>query len=334
MATIYDIAKAVGVAKSTVANALSGKGTVSETTRQRILQAAQELGYRPNTVARSLYLHKTFTIALILPNIANPFYPEIAGAVENMAREHEYQVLLCNTHQDFDLGRQQMERFVSRWVDGYIIMGSSMDIADISQHFQQGHPIVLCDWQENESPVGIPQVSVNFYRAGELAAEHLLVLGHRCIAIIGDEPQQTLRQAGFRAVLEKAAVSLPPSMIQQGNSTLESGYVTAKRLLALEPRPTAIFATTDWMALGAMDAVLDEGLRIPQDISIIGLDDIVVSAHIRPRLTTIAVPKLQLAKEATEMLLKQVTDQQDTIASRLVEPYIIVRQSTASPITL
>ena len=334
MATIYDIARVVGVAKSTVANALSGKGTVSEATRQRILQAAHELGYRPNAVARSLYLHKTFTIALILPNIANPFYPEIAGAVENIAREHEYQVLLCNTHQNFDLGKQQMERFISRWVDGYIIMGSSLDIADITHYFQHGNPIVLCDWQENESPIGIPQVSVDFYRAGELAAKHLLELGHQHIAIIGDEPQQTLRQEGFRAVLEKSGIALSPSMIQQGNSKLESGYAAAKKLLLLEPRPTAIFATTDWMALGAMDAVLDEGLRIPQDISIIGLDDIVVSAHIRPHLTTIAVPKLQLAKEATELLLNQFTDQQDSAVSRLVEPYIIVRQSTASPFSL
>src|SRR2546430_16414948 len=151
-----------------------------------------------------------------------------------------------------------MERFVSRWVDGYIIMGSSMDIADITQYFQHGHPIVLCDWQENESPIGIPQVSVDFYQAGELAARHLLELGHQSIAIIGDEPQQTLRQEGFRAVLAQSGLSLQPSMVQQGNSTLESGYAAAKHLLSLEPRPTAIFATTDWMALGAMDAVLDE----------------------------------------------------------------------------
>src|SRR6266704_555185 len=226
MVTIYDIAKEAGVAKSTVANALTGKGKVSETTRQRVLQCAREMGYRPNVLARNLSQHKTLTIALILPNIANPFYPEIIEAVENIVREHEYQTLFCNTHGDFALGRQQMERLMSRWVDGYIIMGSSMDIADITRYFQQRVPIVLCDWQENESPVGITQVSVDFYHAGQLAAEHLLALGHRHIA----------------------------------------------------------------------------------------------------------VPKSQLAKEATELLFGQINGNKDMAVLRLVEPYLVLRQSTTFPL--
>ena len=332
MVTIYDIAKTAGVAKSTVANALTGKGKVSEATRQRVLQCAREMGYRPNVLARNLSQHKTLTIALILPNIANPFYPEIIEAVEKFVREHEYQTLFCNTHGDFALGRQQMERLMSRWVDGYIIMGSSMDIADITRYFQQRAPIVLCDWQENESPVGIPQVSVDFYRAGQLAAEHLLALGHRHIAVIVDEPQQTLRLAGFRSVLQTSGVPLPPELIQRGDSTLESGYTAAKNLLARPEHPTAIFATTDWMALGAMEVILDEGLRVPQDISIIGLDDIVVSAHLRPPLTTIAVPKSQLANEATELLLGQIDGNKDMAVLRLVEPYLVLRQSTTFPL--
>jgi DNA-binding LacI/PurR family transcriptional regulator len=329
MATIYDIAKAVGVAKSTVANALSGKGTVSEATRQRILQCAQEMGYRPNVVARSLYSHKTFTLALILPTIANPFYPEIAEAVEQIAREHEYQILLCNTHRDFAVGRQQMERMVSRWVDGYIIMGSSMDIADITTYFQRKLPIALCDWQENESPLDIPQVSVNFYRAGQLAAQHLLDLGHRNVAVIVDEPQQTLRLEGFRSVLHTAGLSLPQEMIQQGQSTIESGIVATQRLLAGPVRPTAIFTTNDWMALGAIEAIITEGLQVPQDISVIGLDDITVAAHLRPPLTTIAIPKLQLAKEATCLLLNQINEEHEATPSRLIEPYLVIRKSTA-----
>jgi LacI family transcriptional regulator len=333
MVTIYDIAKAAGVSKSTVANVLSGKGSVGETTRQRVLSYVRELGYRPNELARSLNSHKTFTIALVLPTIVNPFYPEIVEAIEIMASEHEYQTLFCNTRGDFALGRLQMERMMSRWVDGYIIMGSSMDIADVQQYFLQGLPIVLCDWQENESPpLEIPMVSVDFYRAGQLAAEYLLKLGHRHMAVIVDEPQQTLRLEGFRAVLQSAGISLPPEMIQPGDSLLESGYAAAKTLLARPERPTAIFATTDWMAFGAIEAVLEEGLRVPQDISIIGLDDIHVSAHLRPPLTTIAIPKAQLAKEATELLLQQINGEEAIPASRMVEPSLVVRQSTAAPL--
>jgi LacI family transcriptional regulator len=224
-----------------------------------------------------------------------------------------------------------MERMMSRWVDGYIIMGSSMDIADIRQYFERGLSIVLCDWQENESPSEMPMVSVDFYRAGQLAAQHLLDLGHRRVAVIVDEPQQTLRLEGFRSVVQGAGIPLLPEMIQRGNSLLESGYAAAKTLLASPTRPTAIFATTDWMALGAIEAVLEAGLSVPQDISVIGLDDIQVSAHLRPPLTTIAVPKAQLAKEATELLLRQINGDDSLPASRVVEPYLVLRQSTAPP---
>jgi DNA-binding LacI/PurR family transcriptional regulator len=331
MVTIYDIAKAAGVAKSTVANALSGKGTVSETTRQRILHYAQEMGYRPNVLARSLYNHKTLTIALILPTITNPFYPEIIEAIERTASERDYQTLFSNTHLNFEVGRQQMERMMSRWVDGYIIMGCSMDIADVVRYFKQGLSIVLCDWQENEVPEGLPHVSVDFYHAGQLAAQHLLDLGHRRVAVISDEPQQTLRVEGFTAVLQSAGLSLSPFLKEAGASTLESGYAAAKKILQQPERPTAIFATTDWMAFGAIDAVLDAGLRVPEDVSIIGLDDIMLSAHLRPPLTTVAVPKIQLAREATDLLFKQIDGHKDSVIAPLVEPYLVVRESTTHP---
>jgi DNA-binding LacI/PurR family transcriptional regulator len=331
MVTIYDIARATGLAKSTVANALSGKGTVSEATRQRILQCAQEMGYRPNVLARSFYNHKTLTIALLFPTITNPFYPDIIEAIERTAGERDYQTIFCSTHCNFELSRQQMERMMSRWVDGYIIMGCSMDMQDIVRYFQQGLPVVLCDWQENEVPEGIPQVSVNFYRAGQLAAQHLLELGHRKMAVIFDEPQQTLRVEGFVSALQNAGLALPQEMRARGASTLESGYAAAKQLLQQPDHPTAIFATTDWMAFGAIDAVLDAGLRVPEDISIIGLDDIMLSAHLRPPLTTVAVPKIQLAREATNLLFRQIDGEKDSIEAPLVDPYLIVRQSTAAP---
>jgi DNA-binding LacI/PurR family transcriptional regulator len=331
MVTLQDIAAAVGVTQTTVANALNGKGNVSEATRQHILKCAEELGYRPNILARSLAKGKTDTLGFLLPTIANPFYPEIAEAIERTAGQHGYQMLLCNTYYDFQQGRQHLERLVSRWVDGVIVMGSSMDIADLTAHFQRGLPTVLCDWQENESPQNIPQVSVDFRHAGALAAEHLLALGHQQVAIIVSEPQQTLRLEGFRAGLEAAGLPLAAGMIRQGDSTLESGYAAAKELLAAPTRPTAIFATTDWMALGALEAILDAGLSVPQDISIVGLDDIVVSAHIRPPLTTVAVPKAQLAKAATELLLGLINGGHPDPLFRMIEPSLIVRQSTAAP---
>ncbi|HLI05615.1 MAG TPA: LacI family DNA-binding transcriptional regulator [Ktedonobacteraceae bacterium] len=333
MVTIYDIAKVAGVGKSTVANALTGKGTVNEATRQRILQLAREMGYRPNLVARNLSQHKTLTIALILPTLVNPFYPEIVEAVENIVRQHDYQTVICNTHYDFALAREQMDRLISRWIDGYIIMGTSMELNDIIRYIKQGLPIVLCDWQENESAPGIAQVSVDFYRAGQIAAEHLLELGHRSIAVIVDKPWQALRLEGFQSMMLAAGIPVPVEMIEAGNSTFESGYAATKKLLAHPVLPTAIFAANDLMAFGAMEAVLEKGLRVPQDISIIGLDDIAISAHLRPPLTTVALPKTRLAKEAAELLLGQINGNKDMQVSCLVEPYLVVRQSTAHPPT-
>lgn len=331
MATLQDIALAVGVTPTTVANALKGRGNVSEATRNRILQCAKELRYQPNMLARSLAQGKTYTLGFLLPTIANPFYPEIAEAIERTAHQHSYQMLLCNTLYDSALGRQQLDRLVSRWVDGVIVMGVSMDIAAISAHFQHGLPTVLCNWQENEVIEDIPHVSADFHCAGKLAAQHLLSLGHQCMAVIVDLPRQTLRLQGFCEALQAAGVTLDHKMIQQGNSTLESGYAATQHLLSQPERPTAIFATTDWMALGAIEAAQDAGLRIPQELSIIGLDDIVVSTHIRPPLTTVAVPKFQVAKEATELLLGLINKEADLPMLRLIEPLLIVRQSTASP---
>ena len=177
-------------------------------------------------------------------------------------------------------------------------------------------------------PPGIPQVSVDFYRAGQLAAQHLLELGHRDVAIIVDQQQQQLRLAGFSSSLQAANITLVLEKIEPGESTLESGYAATKRLLALQQRPTAIFAATDWMAMGALEAALDEGLHVPEDLSIIGLDDILLTAHVRPPLTTIAIPKLRLAQEAMNLLLKQLDGEKEIPTPRVVEPYLVVRQST------
>jgi DNA-binding LacI/PurR family transcriptional regulator len=192
-------------------------------------------------------------------------------------------------------------------------------------------PIVLCDWQENETSPDIPQIKVDFRHAGELAAQHLLTLGHRRIAIIVDHPQQTLRFEGFHTTLKAQGIDLPAAMIQQGHSTLESGRQAAEQLLARTPRPTAIFATTDLMAIGALEAAREAGLHVPQDISIIGLDDIMVGAHISPPLTTIAIPKHQLAKEATALLLHQIDGKSNPPPAVLISPSLLIRQSTATP---
>ncbi|MBO0792998.1 MAG: substrate-binding domain-containing protein [Ktedonobacteraceae bacterium] len=161
----------------------------------------------------------------------------------------------------------------------------------------------------------------------------MLDLGHQHVAIIVDEQQQALRLEGFASTMQEAGIALLHEKIQSGASTLESGYSATKNLLAHPQRPTAIFAATDWMAMGALEAALDAGLRVPEDLSVIGLDDIMLSAHLHPPLTTIAVPKAQLAQETMDLLLKQIDGDKDVPALRLVEPYLVSRQSTTTNTT-
>ncbi len=331
MPTIYDIARALGVSQTTVANALKGKSNISEATRQRIVEYAEEIGYRPNVLAQGLAKRKTFNFGFILPTITNPFYSEIAEEMERVALQHSYQVSLCNTHGDAELGLHHLERLLSRWVDGIIVMGLSMDLAGLTEQYKKGLPIVLCNWQENEQPTDIPHVSIDFRLAGQLAAQHLLELGHQRLAIIADRPRQNLRVEGFRARLQEAGISLEPDMIQQGDSGLASGYDATKRLLELDQPPTAIFAANDWMAIGAIDAAHNAGLQVPQDISVLGLDNVVISAHIHPPLSTIAIPKQQLARTTTDMLLQLIDKNEQREQIALIPPLLLPRQSTAVP---
>jgi DNA-binding LacI/PurR family transcriptional regulator len=329
MATITDVAHHAGVTTATVSYVLTGKGSVSQATRERVLASVKTLSYKPNSLARSLKQRKSFTIALILPTIANPYYPEMAEEIERIARQNAYQLVLCNTHYDATIGQQYMENLVRRWVDGVLVMNSSMDSPTIVAQTAEKLPIVLCDWSMDDELVkAIHHVNVDFAQGGVLAAQHLLDYGHRHVAIIVEEPGQTVRLNGFRQTLATAGITLPPEYIQQGHSTLESGYQATQVLLALPTPPTAIFATTDWMALGAIEAVTDAGLRMPEEVSVIGLDNILLSKHMRPPLTTVAIPRYEFAQTATQLLLQLIEGANDLPLLSLVSPSIIIRGST------
>jgi DNA-binding LacI/PurR family transcriptional regulator len=332
MTTLDDVARHVGVTSATVSNVITGKGSVSEKTRARVFAAIEELGYQPNLVARGLARRKTFTLALVLLTIANPFYAEIAEEIERVARQHGYQLLLCNTHKDTTIGREHLKGLSSRWVDGLLVMGGSLSLPDMiaaTRRGQHGQPLVLCVPSENEQNAALSVVDIDFHYAGELAAQHLLQLGHQRTAVIVEAPSHTLRLEGYRQALAASGVTLLAEYVQYGDSTMQSGYRAAEALLALPVRPTAIFATNDLMALGAVEAALDHGLRVPDDLSVIGLDDIMLGAHVHPPLTTIAIPKQELARQAVELLLRYIDSAEIEPVALTVRPHLVVRHSTA-----
>lgn len=334
MTTLDDVARHVGVTPATVSNVITGKGSVSEGTRNRVFAAIEELGYQPNLVARSLAQKKTQTLALIVPTIANPFYAEIAEEIERTAWHHGYQLILCNTFCDPSLGQEHLKALSRRWVDGALMMGGSLPVADLLDATRAGPrrlPMVLCIPCEEERTTGLSMVDLDYWYAGELAALHLISSGHRRLAVIADDPGHAPRLSGFRATLAASGIDLPPAFIQPGDSTMQRGYQATRTLLSLPTPPTALFATNDLMALGAMEAALDEGLTLPDDLSVVGLDDIMIGAHMHPPLTTIATPKHELAKQAVELLLRHIDDNENPSVGLMVRPHLIVRQTTAAP---
>jgi DNA-binding LacI/PurR family transcriptional regulator len=189
--------------------------------------------------------------------------------------------------------------------------------------------MVLCIPCEEELSAGVSMVDLDYWYAGELAAQHLVLLGHRRLAVIVEDPGHAPRLGGFRAALAASGIDLPAASIQHGDSTMQSGYQATRALLSLPTPPTALFATNDLMALGAMEAALDVGLTLPDDLSVVGLDDIMIGAHMHPPLTTIATPKHELAKQAVELLLCHIDDADSPSLSLTVRPDLIVRQTTA-----
>jgi LacI family transcriptional regulator len=330
MPTIADVARRAGVTTATVSNVLTGRVVVKPETRERVQKAIAELDFRPNLIARGLAQGKTKTLALVVPTISNPFFAEVVEEAERVADQHDYQVLLCLTHNSTERGERHLERMARRWVDGFIVLSMAADTADVLALAQRGKPVVLGAWNPDEAQ-SLPMVDIDFHLAGKLATQHLLDYRHRRIAAILELVVQQTRLAGYKETLAAAGLSAEADYVQSGDSSFESGYHAAERLLALPLPPTAIFAGNDWMALGAIEAVTSHGFLVPQDISIVGVDDIALAAHAHPPLTTISVPKREMARATTELLLRYLhsPDGIEESTKILLDPHLVVRKSTA-----
>jgi DNA-binding LacI/PurR family transcriptional regulator len=334
MPTLADVARQAGVTTATVSNVLTGRVAVRDTTRARVLQAVEELGYHPNLVARSLSSGKTFTIALIVPTITNPFFSEVVEEAERIAEQHDYQLLLCTTHNQLELSKSNIERMASRWVDGFIVMGMAVDIEDVLTVAARGKPVVLSVWNQDPRAQAVPIVDIDFRYAGELGTQHLIALGHRHIAAIVEMPVQQSRLDGYKIALAAADIPFVPEYVIGADSSFESGYHGAVKLFQLAQPPTALFVGNDLMALGAIEALNQLRLRVPEDVSVVGVDDIILAQYAHPPLTTISIPKKEMARSATDLLLRRINamPQDDkTPHMMLVRPHLVQRQSTSHP---
>ncbi|HLI88468.1 MAG TPA: LacI family DNA-binding transcriptional regulator [Ktedonobacteraceae bacterium] len=326
--TIYDVAKLAGVSATTVSKVLNGTGRISKATRLRVESVVAELQYTPSIIASALKKNQTFNIGLLIPDITNPFYGELARTIEDEALHQNYSVLICSTDNAPERERKQLELLIRKHLDGIIVATAERsDNTEPAKLLERGISVVFIDRVIPNSPY--PIVATDHYRGSYLAAEHLIQLGHRRIAILL-EPlylQASLeRLQGFAAALKAYAIPFDNSLVYSGGFGAEAGYELARQVLSGATLPTAIFAATDLLAIGALRKLREEGIAVPEQVSLVGYDDIQMARMVSPPLTTIAQPIAALSKQAIALLL---SGRPQTASTTLLPPALIVRSSTA-----
>ena len=328
--TLKDLAARAGVHPSTVSRVVNNDPVlrVSAETRARIEALLAETDYRPDVVARSLRLRQTFVIAMIIPDITNPLFANIFMGVEEAAGERGYGVFLANTSGSTERERDHLKSLQARRVDGLILASVYLRDPSVRWLREQGIKHVLVNRYSGERD---PFVGADDVAGGTIATRHLIGLGHRRIAHLAGDPGVSTavqRRRGYLRALEEADIAPDRALVMESGYLEATGRRDMQRLLALPRPPTAVFAVTDVVAMGAHAAVLERGLRIPEDVAIVGYNDIPLAERLAPPLTTLRVPSRDFGRLSAEMLLEQI--QSGRIAHRRVvlRPELIVRGST------
>jgi len=333
--TIVDIARRLGVSAMTVSRALRGSPEVSDLTRRNVLNCASELGYQPNRWARSLVTKRTSIIGVVVPDISHSFFAEVTRGLEEVVSRAGYNVLLCDSWLDAGREKAEIEMLVSSTVDGLVIASEQPERSPhIFRKLQDnGVPFVLIDRFFPQA--GFPAVLVDDLEVGRLATEHLIQLGHTRIAHIQGPPisPASLRYRAYQDTLEAHHLPFKKRWVRAGKFDIQSGREGMAALLGAKPRPTAVFAGNDPMAIGVLYACREAGVAVPGDISVIGAGNIEGAHHPNPFLTTVDWPRAELGRAAGNLLLsiiRQGTEQNIEPVKKLT-PQLLVRQSTAPP---
>ncbi|WP_309671448.1 LacI family DNA-binding transcriptional regulator [Gemmatimonas sp.] len=324
--TIHDVAARAAVSQPTASLVLSNhpRARVAPATRQRVLDAAAELGYKPNVVARSLASRRSFALGVIVPDVRNPFVADVITGAERVAADAGYAVLLCD--QSARSVRQHLDVLRARQIDGVLL--DAVGASTLPDEALAGVNVVLID----EPSERWPGIATDAVMAGRLAAEHLLELGHTEMSFIGpasDVHAFRMRERGFVVRLREAGISLRSAWLRRAPATVTGGREAMRLLLATGPRPTAVFCANDLMAIGALKQALTAGLSLPADLSVVGCDDIELARYVTPELTTISVPARELGARAARLLLQLIEQSTQRVsASRLLPVRLVTRGSS------
>jgi DNA-binding LacI/PurR family transcriptional regulator len=330
---IKAVAKHANVSTATVSRTINGSDKVSPETAERVHKSIAALNFIPNTHARALGSGRSSLLGLIISDITNPFFPELVKAFEDIAIKQGQEVLVANTNYDPHRTTHCVTRMLQRKVDGVAIMTSEMD-EHLTDFLRSQIPVVFLD--TGIPALGISCIHIDYSTGVEMAMSHLIALGHKRIAFLSGPMRLKSARTRLRAFKESSArnqLNVAPEMVAEGNHQPDGGYKAMLRILSVKPedRPTAVLASNDLTAIGALGAIAEYGLRVPEDISIIGFDDIQLTAYTSPPLTTIRLPHGAIAKAAIHALLgvHRANGKKPTQGEQhIIQPTIVLRKST------
>ncbi|HHG3595727.1 TPA: substrate-binding domain-containing protein [Vibrio parahaemolyticus] len=333
MATMKDIAKLAGVSTSTVSHVINKTRFVSEEISERVNNAAKELNYyAPSALVRSLKVNRTKTIGMLVTTSTNPFFGEVVKGVERSCYHKGYSLILCNTEGDNERMRQSINTLLQKRVDGLILMCSSLEgeRIDVFERYPD-IPVVVMDW--GPMLFTSDKIQDNSLRGGYLAAKYLIDCGHTEIGCITGpliKHQAQMRYEGYKRAMNEAGLDFNANWIIESDFECEGGYQAFKKMAERGTLPSSIFVSNDMMAMGVINAANELGIKVPDDLSIIGYDDIHIAKFMSPSLTTIHQPKYRLGQAAVETLVRRLDDKSNEAQVVQLEPTLVVRNSVTN----
>lgn len=328
--TIKDVAKKAGVSISTVSRVINDSKPVSNEIRQRVLEVIRETGYTPNPVARSLVMKKSQLIGVVVPNISNLFIGEMLSGVEEIGKMYGYDMLLCNSYGELEQEIRYLNLLKAKQVEGIVFMTWKLQEELVEYLSDIDVPIVLIN--RNTSSLNIPSVSIDNYGATYEMTNYLIDQGHQRIALIRNNKDKDAfgfdQFRGYKKSLEDHGLAVDEKLVGYGNYKLEDCYKIVEGFIEEKILPSAIFATSDLMAIGAINCLLDFGYRVPEDVSVVGYNDIKLASVYRPKLTTIHQPIYDIGAVATRMIIK-IINKEEIEHNIVVLPHqLIIRGSS------
>jgi LacI family transcriptional regulator len=323
--TIYDVAREANVSMATVSRVVNGNPNVKPTTRKKVLEVIERLGYRPNAVARGLASKKTTTVGVIVPDISNTVFAELARGIEDIATMYKYNIILSNSDQNKDKELHLLNTMLGKQVDGLVFMGGNITEEHVEEFQKSPAPIVLAGSIEKTGK--IPAVNIDYEQAAYDAVKTFIEHGHKQIAIVIGPLAEPINSekwlAGYKRALSESGIEYNEDLVAEGDYTYDSGIEAFEKLLEAENKPTAIFVGSDEMALGVVHGAEDKGFSIPEDFEVITSDNTKLALMVRPQLTTVVQPLYDIGAVAmrllTKLMNKEEVDNQTVILPHRIE---------------